>query len=76
MDGAPYYLNPSENASRPHLDISYPEDENGSIAIALDIFTTRPLLFLSSGRNTLVTSIGPRRLTSMILRYSSLVHQS
>ena len=57
------YLMLSEKASTPNFDTLYgPLNGMASLPTMLETLTTRPLVLFRSGRNVVVTSIGPKRL--------------
>ena len=59
------HLSPSVNAFTPYLDTQYGAINSMlNLPAALDVLTTRPRAILTSGRNVIVTSIRPYRLTA------------
>ena len=59
------HLSPSVKASTPYLDTQYGiKCAELNLPATLAVLTTRPRAILTSGRNVIVTSIRPYRLTA------------
>ena len=61
------HLRPSVKASTPYLDTQYGiQCGELNLPAVLAVLTTRPSAILTSGRNVIVTSIRPYRLTELV----------